>query len=143
MLGRRRSHPQFGTLRAFPLFEGVSDARLVELAQQAQPLSVRAGELLMLERFRGEQFLIVLEGVATVRHGEQEVATVGPGSFLGEIGLLQDTDRSATVVARTPMKLLALDEPAFRALLDDLPEVGRRIREEAALRLAVNDPSDN
>lgn len=142
-MGRRRSHPQSETLRAFPLFEGVSDARLVELAEQAQPLSVRAGELLMLERFRGEQFLIVLEGVATVRHGEQELATVGPGSFLGEIGLLQDTDRSATVVARTPMKLLALDEPAFRALLDDLPEVGRRIREEAALRLAVDDPSDN
>lgn len=143
MLGRRRTHPQLGTMRAFPLFEGVSDARLVQLVERAQPISVRAGELLMLERFRGEQFLIVLEGLATIRHGEQEVATVGAGSFLGEIGLLQDTDRSATVVARTPMKLLALDEPAFRALLDDLPEVGRRIREEAAFRLAVNDPSDN
>ncbi|MBW3665803.1 MAG: cyclic nucleotide-binding domain-containing protein [Actinobacteria bacterium] len=136
---RKDRHPHMDALEAVQLFEGVDEKHLRAVAERAQSLSVREGELLMLERFHGEQFLIILEGSASVRHGSQEIATVGPGDFLGEIGLLQHEDRTATVVARSRMKLLAIDEEDFQKFLRDIPEVAQRVRREAALRLAANE----
>lgn len=143
MWRRSQAHPHIGVLRSFPLFDGVEDDHLREFAERAETVTAPEGELLMLERFRGEQFLLVLEGTATVHRGATHIATVGPGDFLGEMGLLQRSDRTATVVARTPMKLLVLGEEGFRDLLRDVPEVGRRIREEAALRVAAENRSEN
>ncbi|MBW3665570.1 MAG: cyclic nucleotide-binding domain-containing protein [Actinobacteria bacterium] len=127
-------------LADLPLFEGVKRSSLAAIAQQAQQVRARPGDLLMLERFRGAQFLIILEGTASVRRGQTEIAAVGRGDFLGEIGLIEGSDRSATVVAQTPMKLLAFEGAGFRRLLDGVPAVGRRIREEAAARMPANEP---
>ena len=142
VLRRQRSHPLLDTLRSFPLFYGVDTRRLRKLLDNAQQVSVQGGELLMLERFHGEQFLIVLEGTASVHRHDDLIAAVGPGDFLGEIALLQGTDRSATVVARSAMKVLVFETVDFRSLLDELPEVASRIRERAVLRLAADDPID-
>lgn len=139
---RKDRHPHLDALRAVPLFEGVDDRHLRSVAEQAERVSVPAGELLMLERFHGEQFLIIVEGSASVRHGSQEVARVGQGDFLGEIGLLEHADRSATVVALTPMKLLVIDEGGFQDLLRENPEVAARVQREAALRMAANEGDD-
>lgn len=142
MWQRSQAHPHVEILRSFPLFDGVEDEHLRRFAERAETLTAPEGELLMLQRFGGEQFL-VREGTATVYGGATQIATVSSGDFLGEIGLLQGADRTATVVARTPMKLLVLDEEGFRDLLQDVPEVGGRIREEAALRVAAEDRSEN
>lgn len=139
MWWRKDRHPHVDALGTVPLFDGVDEKHLRAVAERAQALSVREGELLMLERFHGEQFLIILEGSASVRHGSQEIAVLGPGDFLGEIGLLQHEDRTATVIARSPMKLLAISDEDFQEVLRDIPEVGQRVRREAALRLAANE----
>lgn len=136
----RPDDPIMAALRTMPLFEGVGDRQLRRVADGADLQSFRAGQTLMLEAYHGEQFLVVVEGDVDVeRHGDH-VATVGPGGFLGEAGLLGGGDRNATVRARTRVKVLTLGADAFADLREQLPEVAARIDREMARR-APTDPT--
>jgi CRP-like cAMP-binding protein len=78
----------------------------------------------------------VLEGEVDVRHGEEVVTTLGPGDYLGEIALLEETSRrTATVVARTPVAIAFIGREEFGRLLSDLPELAQQIRATMARRV--------
>jgi CRP-like cAMP-binding protein len=114
-----------------------------ELAHLLRPLSARAGDVLMRQGEPGTEFVLIVEGLASVRrdrgdgNGSQEVATAGPGAVLGELALLTNHPRTATVVAVEPITGFAGGVDGFEALLERDP-----IRHEFALvaarRLAVH-----
>jgi len=119
-----------------PLFENLSDVDLAHVAHLAVRVREPKGAMLAKEGEPGHEFLIVLEGEVDVRHGEEVVTTLGPGDYLGEIALLEETSRrTATVVARTPVAIAFIGREEFGRLLSDLPELAQQIRATMARRV--------
>jgi CRP-like cAMP-binding protein len=74
------------------------------------------------------EFFAIEEGTVEVRRGEQLLAELGPGDFFGEMGLMADTRRNATVTAMTPVKVVVMTAQAFKQTAREMPEVADKIR---------------
>jgi CRP/FNR family transcriptional regulator, cyclic AMP receptor protein len=122
-------------LKSLPLFESVSDDDLQRIAPFVSEVSVSEGKHPVDEGDYAYTFLAIEEGTAEVRRGDERVATLGPGDFFGEVGVLDVTDRrTATVVATSPMRLIALDRWDLRRLEKAIPSAAERIRSAAEQR---------
>jgi CRP-like cAMP-binding protein len=136
VMRRVRSHERVTLLRDVWLFEGCSTKELRSIARITSPLSVQAGRTLAREGERGREFAVIVEGEATVTIGGETIGAIGPGSFYGELSLLDRGRRTATVTARTAMLLLVLDRYEFDALVDrSIPSVSRKMLMVLADRL--------
>jgi MFS family permease len=123
-------------LRSIPIFAPLPQARLERLASHAIPLQVPSGTVLIREGDEGDRFYAILEGTADVTSGGRVVATHTSGGYVGEIALLRDVPRTATVTARTDLSLLALERADFLAAVTG-SRVGRmRAHQEADRRIA-------
>jgi CRP-like cAMP-binding protein len=120
-----------------PLFEGVGRRRRHVVAALADEVAVPAGTRLTRQGALAAEFFVVVEGQAQASIDGERVGRLGPGGFFGEIGLLSEPVRTATVVASTPMRLLVVAPREFAALLDEFPAVAERIRIAAASRSAT------
>ena len=123
-------------LAKVPLFNGLSKKQLREVSSLATRLDEPAGTLLTKEGRVGNEFIIVLEGEIEVRKGDEVVATRGPGSYVGEIALIDNRPRTATVIAKTPVVIEVIGRREFRTLLADAPERQAEIMNTMAQRLA-------
>jgi voltage-gated potassium channel len=123
-------------LRQLDLFSGLSKHELEEVARLADEVDVPAGKVLGREGEIAYEFFVIEEGTASVELDGKHVIDLGPDEWFGEIGLLAADRRTATVTARTPMRLAVVFGPSFRDLTRRLPDVGERIRAEIAERLA-------
>ena len=85
----------------------------------------------------GNEFIVVLDGQVDVVQHDDLVATRGPGTPLGEIALLRGGPRTATLVARTPLRVQVSSRSEFECLLADIPELSRRLHATMAERLAA------
>ena len=129
-------------LAKIPLFEGLSKKELRLVSQLATPLSEPAGTVLVREGAAGHEFIIVLDGEIEVRKGDTVVATRGPGTYVGEIALLDHRPRTATVVAKTPVSIEVIGQREFAGLLSEVPEISAKLLPVMAARLAdLDDPS--
>ena len=108
-------------LRHIALFARMSNADLEEVAELGDPVDAEAGALLMDQGDVGLECFLVLEGEAGVMVAGEHVATIGPGSVVGEMALIGHKPRNASVVAQSPMRLLAFNIAAFKRLLEDMP----------------------
>jgi CRP-like cAMP-binding protein len=123
-------------LERVPLFHGLSKKQLRLVASVATRLDEPAGAVLTREGQTGNEFIIVLEGDIEVRRGDRVVATRGPGTYVGEIALLDNRPRTATVVAKTPVVIEVIARREFRGLLGETPELAEEIMATMAKRLA-------
>jgi hypothetical protein len=105
----------FVLLRGVPFLAALPMPTLEHLAAELQPVSFEPGGCVMREGDPGDRFYVVREGELRVSAGGREVATVGPGGYVGEIALLRDVPRTATVTAVGPASLFALDRDEFLA----------------------------
>lgn len=108
-------------LRGVALFEKMSDADLERVIQMGEPVDAEPGALLIDQGDVGTECFLVIDGEAGVFSGGDQVATIGPGSVVGEMALIGHRPRNAAVRAKTPMRLLAFDIKHFRRILDDVP----------------------
>jgi CRP/FNR family cyclic AMP-dependent transcriptional regulator len=115
-------------LKSIPIFEGVSDEELSQIAPFAQEVSVEAGRELVREGDFSYEFMAIQEGQAEVTRGGEHVADLGPGDFFGEMGLLERTLRNATVRSTTPMRLVALTGWDLRRIERTTPAAVERVR---------------
>jgi CRP/FNR family cyclic AMP-dependent transcriptional regulator len=123
-----------GRLKSIPLFEGVADEELAQIAPFANEVSMEEGRELVREGDFSYEFMVIEEGEAEVsRHGEH-VADLGPGDFFGEMGLLERTLRNATVKAKTPMRVVTLTGWDLRRMERAVPEAVERVRETLEAR---------
>jgi protein phosphatase len=122
-------------LKDVPLFSRLSKSELRRVAEVADEVDVDAGHTLTRQGDRGRQFLVLVEGEATVVRNGRRVNHLGPGDFFGEIALIAGMPRTATVTADTPAHLLVLTDRAFRRLLADSPTVAIKVLEALGERL--------
>jgi CRP-like cAMP-binding protein len=114
-------------LEGVPLFESLDGGQLEELAGWFEKRSVDSGTCLTGEGTPGYSFYVLADGTAQVMSGDATLATLGPGDFFGEVALLGDGRRSATVVTTTPSTVLAMFGTEFRRLADAQPAIAERI----------------
>ena len=115
-------------LKAIPLFAEVSDDELSTIAPFAEEAEVPAGEKLVKEGQFSYDFMAIEEGEAEVTRENEHVAHLGPGDFFGEIGLLETELRTATVTAKTPMRLITLTGWDMKRLERNIPQAVEQIR---------------
>jgi CRP-like cAMP-binding protein len=123
------------TLKNIELFSELSAKELRDVAKLMTPVTVKAGRDLTVEGEPGREFMIILEGTATVRRNGRVVATLGPGDFFGEMAVVAGVPRTATVTADTDMTLEALNRREFSTLLDESPKLAKKILVGAVKRL--------
>lgn len=123
-------------LREVPLFSKLSKKELNEIARLSTELTFKDGKELMKEGARANSFIVIVDGEAVVRKKGRKVATLGPGDFAGELALLQNRDRNATVVASGDLTALVVDRRGFQTLLDDIPAVTKKMLMAVAERLS-------
>jgi len=123
-------------LKRMSLFEGLSRQELGELAKRTEDMEVAPSKVLCQEGSIGQEFFVIMEGeVEVTRHG-RSIGTYGSGEFVGEIALIADVPRTATVTATTPLRFFVMTRQAFLKLLDDNPRVERKVLRALAKRVA-------
>ena len=137
-----RADTRVDLIRGLPLFELCSKRDLRRIAALADERDVAAGTELIREGEPGSEFYVVVEGEVEVRRRGRRVAQLGPGSFVGEIALLSRSPRTATVVATTPLRVLAITGRDFVALLDSLPELWLKVARTLADRVDADEALD-
>jgi CRP-like cAMP-binding protein len=123
-------------LKAAPLFEGLSRKELVQLARVCEDLEVKPGKVLCKEGQLGHEFFVIVDGKVQVTRKGRRIATLSGGDFLGEVALVTEMPRTATVTAETPVRLFVLTHREFRAVRDKNPSVERKVLQALARRLA-------
>ncbi|HEY7794719.1 MAG TPA: cyclic nucleotide-binding domain-containing protein, partial [Gaiellaceae bacterium] len=112
-VGPRVPAVQLKLLHSVPIFAPLPAPDLERVAQHAFAVSAAAGDAVIREGDDGDRFYVIRSGVAAVTRAGAPVATLGPGECFGEIALLRDVPRTATVTARTELELLALERRRF------------------------------
>lgn len=126
-------------LAQVPLFSACSKKELQQLARRAEERRVDAGTVLVREGAAGDAFYVIVSGQADVdRHGTV-VATIGAGTFFGDLALLDMAPRNATVTAKTDMELVVLGQPEFSTMIDESSAFARKLLMGLAHRLRAMD----
>jgi CRP/FNR family transcriptional regulator, cyclic AMP receptor protein len=123
-------------LAGIPLFASSRPRELEAIARLCTEVEVPAGRTLCREGETGQEFFVLESGSVAVSVGGQQVATLGPGDFFGELALLDAGPRNATVTAQTDVQVLVVSRQEFMGLLEEdpmvavrmLPAIGARMR---------------
>ncbi len=121
-------------LKAIPLFASLSDEDLELVSTYVSEVSVSPGKHLVDEGDYAYEFFMIQEGTAEVIRGGEVVNELTAGDFFGEVGLLEKQKRNASVVARTPMRLVTLSHWDLTRLRKRFPEAFARLREATEAR---------
>lgn len=126
-------------LRSFPLFQSTPESFLIDIGLHLRPQLHSANDYILTEGDEAKAMYWLVRGAVSVtsRDGESIYADLKPGAFFGEIGVLMDRPRTATIVARTRCLLVVLSKDDFRKILPRFPEVEQAILEEAQERLMI------
>lgn len=136
MLGRDR---KIELLKAVPLFADCSKRELREISLVADEVAVPAGFQLTREGATGQELVVIVEGAADVVRRGRKINTVGGGDFVGEIALVTDAPRSATVRTTEPTQAIVVTRRDFRSLLRRVPSIQMKVLEALAARVPADD----
>ena len=131
-----RKDAKIEMLRRAPLFQGCSKRELQQIAGLADELWLPEGRTLIKEGARGREFFALVDGDVDVRRKGRKLRTLSGGDFFGELALVTDAPRSATVTATSPVRVLVITERAFAGLMRDSPTIQRKVLLALAARLA-------
>src|SRR4051794_8738046 len=106
-------------LKRAPLFEDLSNDELGELAKRTDDVDFHEGKVLCTQGESGGEFYVIMSGEAAVVRDGKTIETLSEGNFFGEVALVQDVPRTATVTAATPLRCFVLTRGRFMHLLDD------------------------
>jgi len=126
-------------LRRVGLFADLPTKDLQLLDRHVTPTKVAAGTVLAREGRAPQQFVLIVEGTASVKVGDRVVATLGPGDSVGELSLLDRGAQSATVATEEECALLAVAANEFQAMLEESPGFSRNLLQSMARRLRAMD----
>jgi CRP/FNR family transcriptional regulator, cyclic AMP receptor protein len=127
-------------LTSIDIFRRVPVELLSELSSRLRPFPVSAGVRIVTKGEEGEELYIVRSGEVAVRHGDDVLARIGPGSVFGELAVLDPAPRSADVIATTDADLLILDRTTLLDLMGRRPEVAADIITMLVRRLRARIP---
>lgn len=110
-------------LKRVPLLAGLSERERDRLAKELHERTFRAGSTVVAEGATGAGFFVIADGNATVSIGGQERARLGPGDYFGEMALIDDAPRSATITADTDVRAFGMTPWEFKPFVLSHPEV--------------------
>ena len=122
-------------LRQVPLFSELGDRDLERLAGHFKERTFPEGSAVTMEGGTGTGFFVVVEGNATVSVSGEERGTLGPGDSFGEIALVDEGTRSATITAATDLRCYGLTAWEFRPFVEEHPQVAWPLLKQMAKRL--------
>ena len=122
-------------LRKVGLFSGLTKKELETVASAGSEVDVAAGKVLMVEGHSGADAFIVLKGAFLVRRNGRKVATLQSGDIVGELALIDDGARSATVECTAAGSVLVISRGQFRAVLDGIPTLSHKLLAAMAGRI--------
>jgi CRP-like cAMP-binding protein len=126
-------------LKRIPLFAKVEPAKLKLMAFASERAQYQTGDLLFNQGDTADAAYIILEGAADILvatpDGPLKVADVGPGAFVGEIAILMDVPRTASIKATEPMTTLKITKELFFRMVTDFPSIGLEVMRVLAQRI--------
>ncbi len=128
-------------LKNVPLFAGCTKKELRELASRTDEIDLRDGYVLMREGRPGREFIVLVEGTAAVTRDGRKVAELAAGDWVGEIALLTNVPRTATVTATSPVRVLVVTDRSFRGLVETMPSIALKVLASVGDRLARDSKS--
>jgi CRP/FNR family transcriptional regulator, cyclic AMP receptor protein len=123
-------------LKKVPLFSGCSKNELRELAKSADELDIRAGTVLTREGRPAREFFVLIDGTARVTKGEKTIADLGAGDWFGEIALITNSPRTATVTATSPGDVLVITDRRFHSVVETMPSIALKVLSSVGDRLS-------
>jgi CRP-like cAMP-binding protein len=121
-------------LKSLPFFSSMSEQDLAALAEQTEEISVAAGTVVAREGDLGDRFFVIESGAAEVTRDGTPVAKLGAGDFFGEVALIREERRTATVTATSAMVLIVMTGSSFRSLDRSRPEIREAVSKALADR---------
>jgi CRP/FNR family transcriptional regulator, cyclic AMP receptor protein len=128
-------------LKKVPLFADCSKAELRELAKSADELDLREGTVLTREGRPGREFFVLIDGTVKVTQDGKKVAELKGGDWLGEIALLTDKPRTATVTATSTVDVLVITDRRFRNVVESMPSIAIKVLGRVSERLTHDERS--
>jgi CRP-like cAMP-binding protein len=122
-------------LRNVSLFQSCSQKDLEKIAKAGDEVTMPPGSLIVDQGQTGREAFVVLEGTVTVKRNGKKVASLGPGTVVGELSLLDHGPRTATVICETECTLLLLSQRHFMAVVDDVPALSHKLLATLAGRI--------
>jgi CRP/FNR family transcriptional regulator, cyclic AMP receptor protein len=122
-------------LKKVPLFAGLDDGELEEIAVSMRERPVAAGETVLEQGAGGAGFFVIDQGEADVTVDGEPRGSIGPGDYFGEIALLTGSDRTATITARTDMVCYGMTSWDFKPLVESNSAIAWKLLTAMALKL--------
>ena len=122
-------------LKKVPLFAGCSKKELEQIAMVADELDFKSGKALIREGAPGREFFVLIDGTVEVTRQGKRIDTSGPGEFFGEMALLTDQPRNASVTTTSNVDALILTARSFRTLVEHNPLIALKVMRAVADRL--------
>lgn len=114
-------------LGSVPIFSACTQRELQRIAKAGTDVTMTAGSIIIDQGQTGREAFVVMSGTVTVKRNGRKVATLGPGSIVGELSLLDHGPRTATVTCDTDCELFVLDQRHFTGVIDDVPSIGTKV----------------
>ncbi len=127
-------------LHRIPLFNAFDHRRLERLGMLADEVDVPAGKVLMRQGESGSDMMVIVNGSVSVERDGSRLNTLGPGDFFGEIALVDGGERTATVTAEEPTRLLVITHRDFHSMMEEFPEVAAQVMNALANRVRHLEP---
>lgn len=131
----KRKDSKLQHLSTVPMFSSLSQTELRTVGRLSDIVHYSEGDVICEEGTNGREFFLVMDGQAEVKKGKKTIAKMKPGSYFGELSVLDGGPRSATVVAGSDMELLVLEQRQFSGLIRELPAIGAKVLATMAARL--------
>jgi CRP-like cAMP-binding protein len=139
LLTRKHSYDKLADI---PFFAGWTKDELAHVDRVADWVDYQPLEHLIKQGTTGYEFMVILEGQVDVIIDGHVVATLGAGDHVGEMALLDGAPRNASVVAKSPVRALLVGSREFRALVDQVPSLDRKLLISLTQRLRQASPTE-
>jgi CRP/FNR family transcriptional regulator, cyclic AMP receptor protein len=132
---RRMATAPIELIKGVPLFSDLDDRELRQIAQSMKERTFSAGDVVTEEGKGGVGFFVIDDGNAKVSVGGQERGALGPGDYFGEIALIADIDRTATITAESDLRCYGMTFWDFRPLVENNASIAWKLLQAMAQRL--------
>jgi CRP-like cAMP-binding protein len=135
------SDPKLDLLRSIGLFSQLGKKEIERLGQLTEEVDVKPGQVLMRQGDRGHEMFVIASGQVKIERDGRDLGLRGPGEVIGEIALLSEGPRGATVTVVEPTRAFVVSHADFHALMDEMPSVRMCVLDVLAGRLRSIDAS--
>lgn len=133
------SDPKVDLIRSVSLFQGLGRKELEQIAQLVDDVDIPAGKVLMRQGESGAEMFIIAAGSVRIERNGEFIRDAGPGTAIGEMALLSEGLRTATVTATVPTRILLAAHREFHQLMEEHPAIRMKILEGLATKIRFLD----